>query len=212
MSDTTTTEAATVDQSTADGAASETGAESAAVTEGATALGDAGKKALDAMKADRNAARAEAKAAADELAALKAQAEGRQAEHEAIQKAREVESAALAKANERILKAEIKAASAGKLADPLDALKFLDLGQFEVGDDSDVDSDAIAAAIGALITDKPYLAAQGGGRFQGSADGGTRTGTAADRQLSREDISRMTPEQIVEAQEKGQFGDLLKSK
>jgi len=202
----------TVDQSTADGATTDTGTESATVTEGATALGDAGKKALDAMKAERNEAKAEAKRFADEFAALKAQVEGRQAEHEALQKAREVETAALAKANERILKAEIKAASAGKLADPLDALKFLDLGQFEVGDDGDVDSGAIAAAIGALIADKPYLAAQGGGRFQGSADGGTRNGSATDRQLSREDISRMTPEQIVEAQEKGQFGDLLKSK
>lgn len=60
MSDTTTTEAATVDQSTADGAATETGAESAAVTEGATALGDAGKKALDAMKDKWHASRDEA--------------------------------------------------------------------------------------------------------------------------------------------------------
>ena len=50
MSETTTD--ATVDQSTADGAATDTGAESAAVTEGATALGDAGKKALDAMGLD----------------------------------------------------------------------------------------------------------------------------------------------------------------
>ena len=210
MSD--TTETTTVNESTVDGAATEKAAESAAVTEGTTALGDAGKKALDTMKAERNAARLEAKAVADELAALKAAAEGKQAEYEATQKAREVESAALAKANERILKAEVKAASAGKLADPLDALKFLDLSKFEVDDDGNVDSDAIAAAIGALITDKPYLAAQGGGRFQGSADGGTRNGAAADRQLTREDISRMTPEQIVEAQEKGQFGDLLKSK
>ena len=60
MSDTTTTEAATVDQSIADGAATETGAESAAVTEGATALGDAGKKALDAMKDKWHASRDEA--------------------------------------------------------------------------------------------------------------------------------------------------------
>ena len=213
MSETTTaTETATVDQSTADGAAPETGAESAAVTEGAPALGDAGKKALDAMKAERNEAKAEAKRVADEFAALKAQVEGRQAEHEALQKAREVETAALAKANERILKAEIKAASAGKLADPLDALKFLDLGQFEVGDDGDVDSGAIAAAIGALIADKPYLAAHGGGRFQGSADGGTRNDATKPVQLTRDDMTRMTPEQIDEAHNKGQFDDLLGAK
>ena len=93
MSETTTD--ATVDQSTADGAASETGAESAAVTEGATALGDAGKKALDAMKADRNAARLAEKAANDRLAALEAQIEGREAEHAATLAAQAVKDEAL---------------------------------------------------------------------------------------------------------------------
>ena len=177
MSETTTD--ATVDQSTADGAASETGAESAAVTEGATALGDAGKKALDAMKAERNEARAEAKAAADAIAALTAQVEGKQAEYEAAQKTREVETAALAKANERILKAEVRAQAASKLNDPKDALLYLDLSEFEVGEDGEVDGDAVAAAIDKLITDKPYLAAQGT-RFKGEADGGARKEPPAD--------------------------------
>ena len=102
MSNTTTTEAATVDQSTADGAATETGAESAAVTEGATALGDAGKKALDAMKAERNEAKAAAKQAADDLAALRAQVEGREAEHKATLDAQRVKDEALSAANQRI--------------------------------------------------------------------------------------------------------------
>jgi len=177
MSETTTD--ATVDQSTADGAASETGAESAAVTEGATALGDAGKKALDAMKAERNEARAEAKAAADAIAALTAQVEGKQAEYEAAQKTREVETAALAKANERILKAEVRAQAASKLNDPKDALLHLDLSKFEVGEDGEVDGDAVATAIDKLITDKPYLAAQGT-RFKGEADGGARKEPPAD--------------------------------
>lgn len=177
MSETTTD--ATVDQSTADGAASETGAESAAVTEGATALGDAGKKALDAMKAERNEARAEAKAAADAIAALTAQVEGKQAEYEAAQKTREVETAALAKANERILKAEVRAQAASKLNDPKDALLYLDLSGFEVGEDGEVDGDAVASAIDKLITDKPYLAAQGT-RFKGEADGGARKEPPAD--------------------------------
>ena len=177
MSETTTD--ATVDQSTADGAATDTGAESAAVTEGATALGDAGKKALDAMKAERNEARAEAKAAADAIAALTAQVEGKQAEYEAAQKTREVETAALAKANERILKAEVRAQAASKLNDPKDALLHLDLSKFEVGEDGEVDGDAVATAIDKLITDKPYLAAQGT-RFKGEADGGARKEPPAD--------------------------------
>ena len=177
MSETTTD--ATVDQSTADGAASETGAESAAVTEGATALGDAGKKALDAMKADRNAARLAEKAANDRLAALEAQIEGREAEHAATLAAQAVKDEALSAANQRILKAEVRAQAASKLNDPKDALLYLDLSGFEVGEDGEVDGDAVATAIDKLITDKPYLAAQGT-RFKGEADGGARKEPPAD--------------------------------
>lgn len=177
MSETTTD--ATVDQSTADGAASETGAESAAVTEGATALGDAGKKALDAMKAERNEAKAAAKQAADDLAALRAQVEGREAEHKATLDALRVEGEALSAANQRILKAEVRAQAASKLNDPKDALLYLDLSGFEVGEDGEVDGDAVATAIDKLITDKPYLAAQGT-RFKGEADGGARKEPPAD--------------------------------
>ena len=169
----------TVDQSTADGAASETGAESAAVTEGATALGDAGKKALDAMKAERNEAKAAAKQAADDLAALRAQVEGREAEHKATLDAQRVKDEALSAANQRILKAEVRAQAASKLNDPKDALLYLDLSGFEVGEDGEVDGDAVAAAIDKLITDKPYLAAQGT-RFKGEADGGARKEPPAD--------------------------------
>jgi vacuolar-type H+-ATPase subunit I/STV1 len=177
MSETTTD--ATVDQSTADGAASETGAESAAVTEGATALGDAGKKALDAMKAERNEAKAETKRLSDEYAALKAQIEGREAEHAATLAAQAVKDEALSAANQRILKAEVRAQAASKLNDPKDALLYLDLSGFEVGEDGEVDGDAVAAAIDKLITDKPYLAAQGT-RFKGEADGGARKEPPAD--------------------------------
>lgn len=89
---------------------------------------------------------------------------------------RKAEQDVTAKANERILRAEVRAAATGKLADPADALKFLDLTQFEVGDDGDVDADEIADAIDDLIKNKPYLgaAAQGGKRFKGSGDGGAK--------------------------------------
>ena len=177
MSETTTD--ATVDQSTADGAATDTGAESAAVTEGATALGDAGKRALDAMKAERNEAKAETKRLSDEFAALKAQIEGREAEHAATLAAQAVKDEALSAANQRILKAEVRAQAASKLNDPKDALLYLDLSGFEVGEDGEVDGDAVAAAIDKLITDKPYLAAQGT-RFKGEADGGARKEPPAD--------------------------------
>lgn len=199
-------------ESTADSTPEAPATEAAAVAEGEKALGDAGKKALDAMKAERNAAKAEAKAAADELARLKAAAEGKQAEFEAQQKAREVEAAALAKANERILKAEVRAAATAKLADPQDALRFLDLSAFEVGADGEIDSAAVASAIDNLIKSKPYLAAQGGTRFQGSADGGARKDATKVAQLTRADMAGMTPEQISDAFDKGQFADLTSGK
>lgn len=135
-------------------------------------LGDAGKKALDAMKAERKAARDEAATAKAERDALQAKLDGKEAEHAAAQKDRETEAAALAKANGRILKSEVKAAAKGVLADPQDAYKFLDLDAFEVDEDGNVDEDAIASALKDLVTKKPYLAAQGS-KF-GDGDGGPR--------------------------------------
>lgn len=179
--------------------------------EGEAALGDAGKKALDAMKAKWKEAEAKAKTEAEARAALEAKIAGTEAEHAAAKEAQRVRDEALAAANKRILSAEVRAQAAGKLQDPTDALAYIDLSSFEVGDDGAVDVSAITAAIDNLITTKPYLAAQGG-RFQGGADSGARKEAAGPAQLTRADMARMTPEQIVEAQEKGQFNDLLSGK
>lgn len=146
-------------------------------TAGEAALGDAGKKALDAMKAERKAAKDEAAAAKAERDALQAKLDGKEAEHTAAQEKAATEKAALDKANQRILRSEVKAAAKGVLADPADAYKFLDLDSFEVDDDGNVDEDAIADALKSLVTNKPYLGAQSGQRFQGSADGGARNGS-----------------------------------
>lgn len=177
---------------------------------GAEHLGDPGKRALDAMKEERRLAREEAARWKSEFEALKAQVEGKQAEYEAAQERAKVEAEALAKANERILKAELRAEAAGKLADPSDALRFLDLSEFEVGPDGDVDKKAIAEAIDDLIKTKPYLAAQGK-RFEGSADGGARN-DARPAQLTQEMLKGMSPEAIREALRNGQLVDLLGKK
>lgn len=154
--------------------------------DGEESLGDPGKKALDAMKAKWQAERARANAAEQAAAEALAKAEGKEKEYAAEQERRRVEQEALSKANQRILKAEIKAAAKGILADPTDALTFIDLSSFEVGDDGDVDAQAITAAIDNLITSKPYLAAQGERRFQGGADGGPRkeTGPSLEDQIA----------------------------
>src|SRR5690606_35597831 len=115
------------------------------------ALGDAGKKALDAMKAERKAAKDAAAAEKARADALQAKLDGKEAEHAAAQEKAATEKAALAKANDRILRSEVKAAAKGVLADPADAYKFLDLNSFEVSDDGEVDEAAIATALKDLI-------------------------------------------------------------
>jgi hypothetical protein len=207
-----TTTSETAGQTSADTSAEATSAtettETGTTTEGETALGDAGKKALDAMKAERKKARDDAAAEKARADALQAKLDGKEAEFAVEQAKREAEKAALAKADEKILRAEIKAAATGVLADPADAYKFLDLASFEVGDDGDVDVAAISAALKNLTDSKPYLAAQGK-RFQGTADAGARNDAAGPTQLTRDDMSRMSPEQISEAEAKGQFDDVL---
>lgn len=162
---------------------------------GAEHLGDPGKKALDEMKAKWKAAEAVAKENSEKLAALQAQVDGKEAEHQAQLAAQRVKDEALAAANKRILQAEVRAAAAGKLADPADALLHLDLSPFEVGDDGSVNSADIVSALDNLIKTKPYLAAQGGARFQGSADGGARNDTPP----------ATLPEQIAAAEKAGDW-------
>lgn len=152
-------------------------------------LGDAGKKAIDAMKAERNAAKQQAAELKAQLDDLRAKAEGREAEHAAQLAAQKVRDEALSVANQRILKAELRAASAGKLADPADALRFLDLSSFEVGDDGAVNATALSDAIQDLIKKKPYLAAATAPTF-GSADAGVRNGAAPSIQAAIDAASK----------------------
>jgi hypothetical protein len=213
MSDATATKTVAAetsgDNTATEAAATETSTTETAAATGEAALGDAGKKALDAMKAERKAAKDEAAALKAQLDALTAKVEGKEAEHAAAQKSREAEQAFLAKANDRIVKSEVKAAAKGVLADPSDAYKFLDLSEFEVDNDGNVDESAIAEALADLVKDKPYLAAQGGKKFQGSADGGARNDATKVSQLTQADMARMSPQQIADAEANGQFDGLL---
>ena len=145
-------------------------------------LGEAGKRALDAERSRAKAAEKARKAAEKELGDARKRladidASSKSETEKAIEKAKaeattEATKEATAKANAHILRAEIKAAAAGKLARPEYALKLLDLDDFEVDDDGEVDADAIAKAIDQLVKDDPALAA---GKARGSADGGARS-------------------------------------
>lgn len=157
-------------------------------------LGDAGERALRAERQAKRdaekAAKAEKKRADDLSARLealenptgddaaKAQAALKKAADDAREEAR---SEANAAANRRVLAAEIKAAAGGVLSDPADAVKFIDLDDFDVDDDGNVDDAAIKAAIKKLVKDKPYLAGKPGGTGNGSADGGARNNGDGDK-------------------------------
>lgn len=184
-----------------------TGAEEAAEgtdPEGAEQLGDPGKRALDSMKDKWKSERDRRRELEQQLAERSKPAEGEIPDSAAL--VRQAEQAAMTKANARIVRAEVKAAAAGKMADPGDAHKFLDLTQFEVGEDGEIDSDEVAEAIDDLIRRKPYLAAQGGKpRFEGTADSGARKGSSRPPQLTRDDLKRMSPEAIVKAKAEGRL-------
>lgn len=209
MSD-TTTDTATVDDTTTD---TTDAPDVDAPVEGEEALGDPGKKALDTMKQKLREAEKQARESRAELERARREAELRDkpAEEQALEAARaEARAEALAKANERILRSELKAAASGKLADPTDAALFIDLTQFDVSGDGDVDSDALNDAIAELISRKPHLAAQKQNRFDGNADQGAKKETADPKQITdREQLKSMSPEEIVKARDEGRFKTLL---
>ncbi|MGW2044646.1 hypothetical protein ACWCPF_05615 [Streptomyces sp. NPDC001858] len=173
--------------------------------DGADALGDKGKRALASMKGKWRSERDKRKQLEEQLA-QKAGAD----EAETVR--RKAEQDALGKANSRIVRAEVKAAAAGKLADPADAYKFLDLDQFEVDDDGNVDSEEVAEAIEELIKSKPYLAAATAKRFQGTGDGGAARKAGRPKQLTQQDLKTMTPEAIDKARIDGRLDDLMAGK
>ncbi|MGW9242586.1 phage scaffolding protein [[Kitasatospora] papulosa] len=181
--------------------------------EGSDSLGDPGKKALATMKDRLKAEREKRRTLEAQLAERDKPAEGTVPGQEAL--IRQAETTALARVNERLVKAEVKAAAAGKLADPADAHRFLDLSQFEVDDDGNVDAEELTEAIDELLQSKPYLAAQGGStkpRFQGTADSGARKGTRP-TQLTEADVKRLSAAgnhaEIVKAQNEGRLNDYL---
>jgi hypothetical protein len=127
--------------------------------EGADKLGDAGKKALEAMKAQRAEAKrlaAAEKKRADELARKVAEFEDRDKSEleKATAKAERLAEHA-AKATQRAVLAEVKAAAA-EFADPEDAAAFLDLTQY-TSDDGEIDTEAISADLTDLLERKPHL-------------------------------------------------------
>jgi hypothetical protein len=120
---------------------------------------------------------------------------------------REAAAEATTKANDRIVRAEIRAAAANRVKNPALAVKLIDASAIEVDDDGEVDADALASAIDTLLTDYPELAATAPGF--GSADQGAKGRAAAPKQLTDYDLEQMSPAEINKARREGRLDKLL---
>jgi hypothetical protein len=166
-------------------------------------LGDAGKKALDSMKSKWQKERDARKALEAKLAAGSTDDQQDPAE---VRKQAQAEARAEV-LNERALD-KVEAKAAKLFADPEDARALLAGRVEEFIDDGQVDVDAINEALAGLLKKKPHLAAATAKRFQGGADGGARKGSGV-TQLTEQDLTRMTPQQIDKARLDGRLNDLL---
>jgi hypothetical protein len=138
-----------------------------AAVEGEEALADPGKRALDATREKWRAERDRRVELEEELRLARRQMRSGQPAAPAVEPSidadsirEDAERSALAKANARIVRAEVKGAAAALFADPADALAFLDLTSFDVDDKGDVDVEDIQAALTELLAKKPHLAKQ----------------------------------------------------
>lgn len=145
-------------------------------------LGPKGEKALHAEKQKRRDAQKqlrEWKALGLKPADIKKMLDGRkdddgQPDADTIREQAKAEAQAELMQSRVLDKIEAKAARA--FADPDDAAALImrDRDADEFLDDGKIDVEAIQEALDELLETKPYLAAQGGRRFQGGGDGGPR--------------------------------------
>lgn len=152
---------------------------------GEEALGDPGKKALDAMKAERNTARQEAKAAHERIAELEKQIGEKPKGDEVNEQVTDLTSK-LSDTTSKLIDAEVRAAAAGRFQDPGDVLKFLD--RESILTDGAPDAEKITAELSKLGESKSYLLATG--NQWGSADAGARKAPQVET-LSAEDVRQL---------------------
>ena len=188
MSDTTTTTPAVEEPQTAR-ASTDTTPDTTPEATDTPDLGDGGKKALEA---ERRARRQAEKAANDALAKVKAYEDAKKSDTERLAEQLEQLKAEAATAKAESLRLRV-AAESGLPAD---------LHEFLVGSDEDelrVKAQKLMAATAAATAPR----APAPDPTQGAKPG---QGTA---QLTRADLARMTPQEIVAAQESGRLDDLM---
>lgn len=107
---------------------------------------------------------------------------------------------------QRLAGAEIKAALTGVVPNPAEIVEDLNLAKY-VTDDGEVDGEAVAAL------KKKYEGFARQGRPGPDLGQGRRGDAPAGKdQLTKADLDRMTPEQIVKARREGRLDDLAKGK
>lgn len=148
---------------------------------------------------------AASKAAQKELDKLRAasQTDSERAVSEAEARGRQ---AALADVGQRLAAAEIKAALTGIVPDPAAIVEDLNLAKY-VGDDGEVDSEAVAS----LRKKYEGFGARGNGSGGPNSLRQGQQGTPPGKgQLTLADLNRMTPAQVVKARREGRLDDLAR--
>lgn len=151
---------------------------------------------LKALQAEREA-RKHAERLVKEL-------EGKLAQSRTDEDLERVKQEVLTAANQRIIRADLKAAATGRLVNPELALKLIDLDQF--GDEAD--ESQLNQAVTDLLEQYPALAAEQS-RFAGSADQGAAGREAEPPQLTETDLKTMSPKEIEAARKSGRLKSLM---
>lgn len=125
--------------------------------EGEEALGDPGKRALEAIKAKHKEERAKRLALEEKLREATTP-KGDEQDPEVIRE--QIRREVRAEADREIIAARVEASAAKYLHNPADAVAFIDLSLFQL-ENGKVDADEIQSAIKDLIAERPYLAVTG---------------------------------------------------
>jgi len=172
-------------------------------------LGEGGKRALEAERQRAAAFEKQLKAQAAELDKLRQATMSDQ--EKALADARsEGEKAAEERWRDRVGQASVRAAAAGKFASPEDAHLFLD--EIPFTDDGQVDNDALEAKLAAVLESKPYLAAANPGATPAvppAVPTGPRGGQGP--QLTKDDVKKMSPDEVTAAFREGRLSHLTTS-
>ena len=165
--------------------------------DGADALGDPGKRALEAMKTKNKALAEKNRQQAAELARLKAPKDGETLTEDQIRDKLRAEVRAELAAP--LWRSSVRAAAAAlDFHDPADAARFLDMSEFDMGDDGDYDADEIHDKLSELLGKKPWLAKTPAG--QPGNGGGRKVPPPAAKNPPK---TPTLDEQIAEARAKG---------